>query len=75
MTEETTQESNPVNISVEQICAAIVNKLGKIELSLPELLTDFSNKSIAVNQDPETQSITFELADNPVEETQQETAE
>lgn len=75
MTEETTQEANPVNISIEQICAAIVNKLGKIELSLPELLEDFSNKSIAVNQDPETQVITFELAENPVQETEQEPTE
>ena len=75
MTEETTQEAAPVNIPIEQICAAIVNKFGKVELELNELLADFANKSISVNQDPETQVITFELVETPVQEAEQESAE
>ena len=69
MTEETTtdaaQDLNNINIYIEQICASIINKFGKVDLTIAELVTDFSNKSIAVNQDPETQVITFELADAP----------
>jgi hypothetical protein len=71
MTEEIKQDLNNVNISIEQIVAAILNKVGKVELSLQELLTDYSSKNIAVNQDPDSQQITFELADLP-EETQTE---
>jgi len=69
MTEETTEATpdlNNVNISIEQICASIINKFGKVDLTVAELVQDFSSKSIAVNQDPETQVITFELADAPV---------
>lgn len=69
MTEETTTETNTdlnnVNISIEQICASIINKYGKVDLTIAELVADFSSKSIAVNQDPETQIITFELSDVP----------
>jgi hypothetical protein len=71
MTEEVKQDLNNVNISIEQIVAAILNKVGKVDLSLQELLTDYSSKNIAVNQDPDSQQITFELADLP-EETQTE---
>lgn len=67
MTEEVKQDLNNVNISIEQIVAAILNKVGKIELSLQELLTDYSSKNIAVNQDPDSQQIMFELTDMPEE--------
>jgi hypothetical protein len=67
MTEEVKQDLNNVNISIEQIVAAILNKIGKVELSLQELLTDYSSKNIAVNQDPDSQQITFELTDLPKE--------
>jgi hypothetical protein len=67
MTEEIRQDLNNVNISIEQIVAAILNKIGKVELSLQELLTDYSSKNIAVNQDPDSQQITFELTDLPEE--------
>ena len=65
MTEEVKQDLNNVNISIEQIVAAILNKVGKIDISLKELLTDYSSKNIAVNQDPDSQQITFELTEMP----------
>lgn len=65
MTEETSNDLNNVNISIEQILAAILNKLGKVEMSLQELLSDYSKKNIAVNQDPDNHNITFELTDLP----------
>lgn len=69
MTEEVKQDLSNINISIEQIIAAILNKSGKIELTLQELLTDYSSKSIAVNQDPDTQMVTFELSDVPKTQT------
>jgi hypothetical protein len=71
MTEETKQDINNINISIEQIIAAILNKVGKMELTLQELLTDYSSKSIAVNQDPDTQMVTFEMADVPETENEE----
>jgi hypothetical protein len=69
MTDETTevtseQQNNGVNISIEQICAAIIKTLTEVEVSLEDLLTNYSDKSIAIKQDPETKAITFALADN-----------
>jgi hypothetical protein len=69
MTEEVKQDLSNINISIEQIIAAILNKSGKIELTLQELLTDYSSKSIAVNQDPDTQMVTFELSNVPKTQT------
>jgi hypothetical protein len=80
MTEETTEatateetKNNNINISIEQICAAILAVTESVEVPLEKLVTDYSNKSIAVNQDPETKTVTFTLVDNPakVEETEQ----
>jgi hypothetical protein len=64
MTEEINPESN-TPISIEQICAAIINKIGTIEIELADLITDYSKKSIAVNQDTETKAVTFTLIDTP----------
>jgi hypothetical protein len=55
---------NNAHISLEQICASIIKTLGSIEVSLEDLVTDYSNKSIAVNQDQETQAFTFTLTDS-----------
>ena len=63
----TENNNNNVPIGVEQICAAILNKLGKVELSVEELLTDYSSKNVAVNQDPDTNILTFELAEAQTE--------
>jgi len=71
-TEEVTTEVTPdaapdtnVQISIEQICASIIKTLGSVEVSLEDLVTDYSNKSIAVNQNEETKALTFTLADAP----------
>jgi hypothetical protein len=75
-TQETTQDpSNNISISIEQICAAILATVGSIEVPLASLVTDYSSKSIAVNQDPETKAITFSLADAIVAEQKTEGAE
>jgi hypothetical protein len=60
--------NNNINLGIEQICAAIINKYGKINIALNEILQDFSNKSIAVNQDLETKDLIFELVEKPTEE-------
>jgi hypothetical protein len=54
---------NNMQITLEQICAAILNKVGKVEMSLEELLNNYSSKSIAVDQDPNSGMLTFELAE------------
>jgi len=64
---EQQEENKGFQISIEQICAAILSKIGSVELELDQLLADYSKKSIAVNQDPETKSLTFELTDVSVE--------
>lgn len=65
MTEE--EKSNNVQISIEQICAAMLSTLGTVEVPLENLIKNYSDKSIAVNQDQDTKSVTFTLADNPIE--------
>lgn len=65
MTEEVREDINNFNISIEQILAAILNKLGSVELSPEELLDNYSSKSIAVDQDPDNKIIRFELTETP----------
>lgn len=59
---------NNVNLGIEQICAAMINKFGKINIPLNEILQDFSSKSISVTQDLETQDLVFELVEKTTEE-------
>jgi hypothetical protein len=65
-------EENNVQISIEQICAAIVSLVGPVEVPLEALLTDYSKKSIAINQDEESKALTFSLVDNPETATEAE---
>jgi hypothetical protein len=73
MTEDTTtdanqaQEENNVQISVEQICAAILATVGSVEVSLENLVANYGNKTIAVNQNEETKAVTFALVDMPAQ--------
>lgn len=76
MTEETTTdtavEATPeapqnINISIEQICAAILATLGSVEVQLQDLLANYQGKSIAINQNEETKAVTFSIADVPVQ--------
>ena len=65
MTDETTPVADPgVQIRVEQILASILS-LGAVTVPLDKLVGNYSGKNIAVNQDPETKDVTFELADVP----------
>ena len=64
----TPADSN-VQISVEQICAAILATVGSVEVSLDDLVASYSGKTISVDQDSETKAVTFALADMPVETT------
>lgn len=68
-TQEVSQEApagENIQISIEQICAAIINTVGSIEVPLENILKDYSGKNIAVNQDEETKSLKFELTDAPI---------
>lgn len=62
---EVSQEEN-VQISIEQICAAIISTYKTIVVPMESLLKDYSSKNIAITQDEETKVLTFTLADNPV---------
>ena len=67
VTAEDTTTSN-VNISIEQICAAIINTLTSIEVPLENLLASYGGKVIAIDQDKTTKAVTFTLADAPIED-------
>lgn len=74
MTEETQQnnaqgasgqpQNDGVNISLEQILAAILNQSGAVTISLDNLIANYANKQISVNQN-EDQSVVFALVDIP----------
>ena len=53
-----------IQISVEQILASILS-LGPVSVPLENLVANYGGKSIAVNQDPDTKIVTFEIADIP----------
>jgi hypothetical protein len=67
-------ESQNVNISIEQILAAVLQTVGAVTVALPDLVTNYNTKQIAVNQN-EDQSVTFSLVDAPVVEEEVEQAE
>jgi hypothetical protein len=67
-------ENQNINISIEQICAAILNTLGSVDVSIENLLQNYTGKSIAINQDQETKVVTFSLADVPAAEAPSEDA-
>jgi hypothetical protein len=75
--EEQTTQNNPdgdnVNISIEQILAAILFTVGTTNVSMENLLGNYSSKQISVTQN-EDKSVTFALVDTP-EEIQEEKAE
>ena len=83
MTEETTQEvtavpeNNNMNISVEQILAAVIKTTGDVTVALEDLIANYGNKTISVNQ-LEDKSVVFSLidvTDVPSEEIIEESAE
>jgi hypothetical protein len=54
--------NNGVNISVEQILAAILSKTGEFNVPLDTLIANYSDKTIAINQ-MEDKSVNFTLVD------------
>jgi hypothetical protein len=70
--DEVNESINNVKISIEQICAAIINTVGKVEVSLENMMKDYSNLNIAVSQNEETNNLTFELTEIPQLENQAE---
>lgn len=54
-----------VQISVERICASILDTIGEVGVSLENLMKDYSKMNIAINQDPENQTILFSLVEIP----------
>jgi hypothetical protein len=69
-TPETTEENNGINISVEQILAGILQTTGAITIKLEDLVANYGQKTIAVNQN-EDKSVKFELVDASVAQAEQ----
>ena len=68
--DQATNSSNNINISIEQILASIVKTVGEVNVKIEDLLTDYSNFTIALNQQ-EDKSVNFtlvEMKDVPVAE-------
>jgi hypothetical protein len=61
-----TPADSGVNISVEQILAAIIKVTGDVNVPLETLVANYSSKTISVNQ-LEDKSVTFSLVDLPAE--------
>jgi hypothetical protein len=59
-----------VNISVEQILAAIINNAGEITVPLESLIANYSDKTISVTQN-EDKSVRFNLVDSASVPTQE----
>jgi hypothetical protein len=58
-------EVQNVQLTIEQILAAILNKIGKIDLTEKELLADYSNFAVAV--DPiNDKTVSFQLVEEGV---------
>ena len=70
MTDETTTTDAPapdsIQISIEQILASILS-LGSFVVPLENLIANYGNKQISVDQDPDTKAITFGLVDIPAQ--------
>jgi len=52
-----------VQITLEQITAAIVAQAGQIEVPVSDILKDYSGKSISITHDDEKNVLIFSLAD------------
>lgn len=52
-----------LNVNIEQILAAILKTEGKITVSIEDLVADYGDYSVAIDQE-EDGSLTFRLVDN-----------
>jgi hypothetical protein len=59
------EEVQNVQLTVEQILAAILNKIGKTDLTEAELLADYSNYVVAVDPVDE-KTVSFQLVEEGV---------
>ena len=55
-------EDNNIDVNIEQILAAILSANGKQEVSLEKLMGDYSQYSVAVNQE-ENGNFSFEIVE------------
>ena len=62
-----TISDNNINISLEQICAAILSSVGSVEVTLEKLTNSYESYSISVTQDEITKAVTFGLVENKPE--------
>jgi hypothetical protein len=60
-----TEDMKNVQITLEQITAAIVATIGTVEVPVSEVLKDYSGKSISITHDDEKNVLLFELVDLP----------
>jgi hypothetical protein len=70
-TEATPDQAQGINISLEQVLAAVLKTLGKTTVNFEDLTNDYSAMTIAVTQN-EDRSVTFELATLPDQATNSE---
>ena len=70
MTEQTetqeqfeTLEGEKFDISIEQVCAAILADQGSITIPISALFEDFNGRSIALTQNNEDQTLTLSLSE------------
>jgi hypothetical protein len=61
------QAANNINIGLEQMLAAILASKGAISITIPELIANYTDKQIAINQKDDG-TIVFELVDMQTEE-------
>lgn len=54
---------NEVNLSVEQFLAAVLYKVGAVELSIAEVMQDYSQYAVAIDPSEETQGVKITLVD------------
>lgn len=56
-----------VQVTLEQITAAIINHAGKIEVPVVNILQNYAGKTISITHDDEKNTLIFELVDIPAE--------
>ena len=68
---QTQEENKSIEVSVEQVCAAILSTIGNtVNVPLANIVANYSNHTIKVDQQ-EDGSVTFELQELPKLEEEQ----
>lgn len=58
-----TQQGDKFDISIEQVCAAILAHHGEITIPITSLFEDFKGRAIELRQNNEDMTLTLSLAD------------